>query len=168
MLHATTYQNYSCSIYRALRRALLFMSLYLLTMHCSTNIPPTDLKFQHRLRFSIPDATNKVNHIDLEEKIYWSDKKGTRNWLCNFRCHAKPCSLSVGDCVLAKQPRKYKLSSPFNPYPYCIITQKGSMFTTKTTETVHEITQNQTYFKLIPKHAIAPCVIPNSEGRRRR
>ena len=89
------------------------------------------------------------------------DKKGTSDWLCR---HAKPCSLSVGNGVLVKQRHKNKLSSPFNPYPYLIIAQKGSMFTAKNSETDHEITWNETHFKSIPKQAIAPPVIPDSEG----
>ena len=34
--------------------------------------------FQRRIRYSIPDTTNKLNHIDLEEKLEFNDraKKG--------------------------------------------------------------------------------------------
>ena len=38
------------------------------------------------------------------------------------------------------------------------------MFTAKNSETDHEITRNQTHFKPIPEQAIAPPVIPDSEG----
>ena len=42
------------------------------------------------------------------------------------------------------------------------------MFTTKNLENDHEITQNETHFKSIPKQAIAPPVIsdPDGEGER--
>ena len=86
-----------------------------------------------------------------------------------LRRHAKPCSLSVGDRVLVKQPRKSKLSSPFNPYLYRIIAEKGSIFTAKNLETEHEITQNETHFKSHPEQAIAQPVIQRGrEGRRDR
>ena len=78
-------------------------------------------------------------------------------------CHAKPFSLSVGDRALVKQPRKNKLSSSLNPYPYHIA-QKGSICTAKNAETDHEITQNETHFKLILEQAIAPLVISDSKG----
>ena len=39
------------------------------------------------------------------------------------------------------------------------------MFTAKKSKTDYQITQNQTYFKSIPKQAIAPPVIPDSEGK---
>ena len=38
------------------------------------------------------------------------------------------------------------------------------MFTAKNLETDHEITRNETHFKSIPEQAIAPPVIPDSEG----
>ena len=72
------------------------------------------------------------------------------------------------DRVLVKQPRKNELSSPFNSYPYqpipIPIAQKSSMFTAKNFEIDHEITQNETHFKSIPKQAITPSVISDSEG----
>ena len=141
-----------------------FVFAYRVTLHSSTNIPLADLMFQRRIRYSIPDATNKLNHIDLEEKLESNDrtKKELATDYAILRRHAKPCSLSVGDRVLVKQPRKNKLSSPFNPYPYRIIAQKGSMFTAKKSETDHEITRNESQFKSIPEQAIAPPVIPDS------
>ena len=38
------------------------------------------------------------------------------------------------------------------------------MFTAKNSETDHEITRNKTHFKSFPEQAIAPPVIPDSEG----
>ena len=122
--------------------------------------------FQGHIRYSIPDATNKLNHIDLEEKLEFNDrtKKELATDYATLSRHAKPCSLSVDDRVLAKQPRKNELSSPFNPYPYPLIAQKGSMFTAKNSKTDHELTRNQTHFQSTPEQAIASPVIPDSEG----
>ena len=50
-----------------------FVFAYHVTSHSSTNIPPADLMFQRHIRYSIPDATNKLNHIDLEEKLEFND-----------------------------------------------------------------------------------------------
>ena len=118
---------------------------YRVTLHSSTNVSPADLMFQRRICYSIPRATNKLNHIDLEEKLEFNDwtKKELATDHATLRRHAKPCSLSVGDCVLVKQPRKNKVPFPFNPYPYCIIAQKGSMLIAKNLETDHEITRNE-------------------------
>ena len=119
-----------------------FIFAYRVTLHSSTNIPAADFMFQRRIRCSIRDATNKLNHIDLEEKLEFNDraKKELATDYAILRRHAKPCLLSVGNRVLVKQPHKNKLFSPFNPHPYRIIAQKGSMFTVKNSETDHEIT----------------------------
>ena len=124
-----------------------------MTPHFSTNIPSADLLLQRRICYSIPDANNKLNHTDLEKEPEFNDltKKELATDYVTLSRHAKPCTLSVGDRVLVKQPRKNKLSSPFNPYPYRITAQKGSMFTAKTSETDHEINRNQTHFKSITK-----------------
>ena len=124
-----------------------------MTPHFSTNIPPADLLLQRRICYSIPDANNKLNHTDLEKEPEFNDltKKELATDYVTLSRHAKPCTLSVGDRVLVKQPRKNNLSSPFNPYPYRITAQKGSMFTAKNSETDHEINRNQTHFKSIPK-----------------
>ena len=143
-----------------------FVFAYCVTLHSSTNIPPADLMFQGHIRYSIPDATNKLNHIDLEEKLEFNDrtKKELVTDYATLSRHAKPCSLSVDDRVLVKQPRKNELSSPFNPYPYPLIAQKGSMFTAKNSKTDHELPRNQTHFLSTPEQAIASPVIPDSEG----
>ena len=143
-----------------------FVFVYRVTPHFSTNILPPDIMFQRRIRYSMADATNKLNHIDLEEKLEcndWTQKELVTDY-ATLRRHTKPCSLSVCDRVLVKQLRKNKLSSPFNLYPYRIIAQKGSMLTAKTTESDHEITQYQTHFKSIHEQATAPPHVPDSEG----
>ena len=50
-----------------------FVFVYRVTPHFSTNILPPDLMFQRRIRYSMADATNKLNHIDLEEKLECND-----------------------------------------------------------------------------------------------
>ena len=104
-----------------------FVFVYRVIPHTSINIPPADLMFQRRIRNSIPDATNKLNHIDLEEKLEFNDwtKKELATDYATLRRYAKPCSLSVGNRVLIKQLCKNKLSSPFSPYPYRIIAKSG-------------------------------------------
>ena len=44
------------------------------TLHSSTKIPPANLMFHRRIHYSLPDATNKLNHIDLEEKLEFNDQ----------------------------------------------------------------------------------------------
>ena len=68
--------------------------------------------FQLRIRCSVPDATNKRNHIDLEEQLEFSDrtKKELATDYITLRRHAKPCSSLEDDRVLVKQLRKKSIS----------------------------------------------------------
>lgn len=88
-----------------------FVFAYRVNPHCSTNIPPADLMFQRRILYYIPDGTSKLDHIDLEEKLQFNDrkKKELATEYRNLRRHAKKCSLSVGKRVLVKQRRKNEL-----------------------------------------------------------
>ena len=83
--------------------------------------------FQSRIRCSLPDTTNKRNHTDLEEQLEFNNrtKKELATDYATLHHHTKLCSLSIGDGVLVKQPRKNKLSSPFGPNLYRIIAQEG-------------------------------------------
>ena len=146
-----------------------FAFAYCVTPHSSSNIPPGDFMFKPCIPYFIPDANNKLDHIDLEEKFEFNDrrKKELNIDYATSRRHAKPCQLSVGNCALVKRSHKNKLISPFNPYPYHIIARclvaQGSMFTAKKSETDHELTRNRTHFKSIPKQVIEPPVITDSE-----
>ena len=53
--------------------------------------------------------------------------------------------IKEGDALLVKQPKANKLTAPFNPKPYKVVSRKGSMITAKQGE--HSITQNSSYFK---------------------
>ena len=101
-----------------------FVFVYRVTRYSSTNIPPADLIFQHCIRCFIPDAANKLNHIDLEEKLEFNDqtKKELATDYTALRRHAKSCSLSVGNCVLVKQPRKITFSIQTIPILYHCLT----------------------------------------------
>ena len=100
-----------------------FAFAYRVTPHSSTNISLADLMFQCLILYSIPDAANKLNHIDLEEKLELKDqtKKELATDYATLSPHSKPFSFSVVDLVHVKQPCKNKLSFLFNPYPYRII-----------------------------------------------
>ena len=55
-----------------------------------------------------------------------------------------------GDTVLVRQPKKNKLSTPFNPEPLVVEEKKGSMVTAS--DGFKSITRNSSMFKIIPKN----------------
>ena len=60
----------------------------------------------------------------------------------------KPSDIKPGDTVLARQPKKNKLSTPFNPEPLVVEEKKISMVTAS--DGFKSITRNSSMFKVIP------------------
>ena len=72
-------------------------------------------------------------------KVYADSKLGT-----------KPSDIKPGDTVLVRQPKKNKLSTPFDPEPLVVEEKKGSMVTAS--DGFKSITRNSSMFKIIPKN----------------
>ena len=69
-----------------------------------------------------------------------------KNYADNKR-NASECKLKMGDAVLARQEKKNKLSSIFDPVPFKITAIKGSMITA--TRSSKTITRNSSFFKQV-------------------
>ena len=76
----------------------------------------------------------------------------------DLKLGAKPNDIKPGDTVLVIQPKKNRLSTPFNPEPLVVEEKKGSMVTAS--DGFKSITRNSTMFKVIPRNLKA-------EGKRR-
>ena len=74
--------------------------------------------------------------------------------------HAKSADLNVGDRVLVKQPKKSKMSTPFNPEPFEIKEKKGSMITAQNADPT--VTINASFFKKLPSN-IQVHPVPSDE-----
>ena len=60
---------------------------------------------------------------------------------------AKPSSINVGDLVLVRQRKENKLSTHFNPSPFCVTSKKGAKIIV--CQNGKHITRNTSHFKLI-------------------
>ena len=70
----------------------------------------------------------------------------------------KPSDIKPGDTVLVRQPKKNKLSTPFNLEPLVVEEKKGSIVTAS--DGFKSITRNSSMFKVNPRNLKA-------EGERR-
>ena len=61
------------------------------------------------------------------------------------RRNAKPSQLQVGEIVLVRQPRRNKLTTPFDPRPLEVVRRKGTLVTAK--RGMYTITRNISHFK---------------------
>ena len=118
-----------------------FLRNYRATPHCTTKIAPAKALFGENIKTRLPeivipedDDVTRENDLKAKQKMkIYADKK------------SKPCMIKEGDAVLVKQPKANKLTTPFNPKPYKVVSRKGSMITAKQGE--HSITRNSSYFK---------------------
>ena len=63
--------------------------------------------------------------------------------------HASETPIKEGDYVLVRQSKQNKLTSPYDPRPYKVITRKGTMITAERPD--HSITRNIQHFKFYSK-----------------
>ena len=118
-----------------------FLRNYRATPHCTTKIAPAKVLFGENIKTRLPeiiipedDDVTCENDLKAKQKMkIYADKK------------SKSCMIKEGDAVLIKQPKANKLTIPFNPKPYKVVSRKGSMITAKQGE--QSITRNSSYFK---------------------
>lgn len=72
----------------------------------------------------------------------------------DLKAHAQEREIKPGEVVLIRQPKQNKLSTPYNPKPFIVEEQKGTMVTARNGS--QTVTRNSSQFKVIPKH-LAPC-----------
>ena len=127
-----------------------FLRNYRACPHPSTGISPAEIMFNRPMntllpQFSVKRPDKRIRQRDakvkLKRKLY-SDKK----------FGAKQSKSKPGDSVLVKQPKKNKLTPPFNPNPGIITQKKGSMVTVRHGN--RTLTRDASHFKPISmKHA---------------
>ena len=120
-----------------------FLRNYRATPHCSTKVAPAAAMFGENIKtrlpeISIPNDNDEIRENDQEAKLkmkMYADRR------------SKPCMIETGDAVVVKQPKENKLTTPFNPKPYKVLSRKGSMITAQRGS--HKITRNSSHFKPI-------------------
>ena len=71
----------------------------------------------------------------------------------DIRPHATLCKIQIGDTVLARQDKRNKLSTPFEPNQYVVTRRTGSMVTAKRCSDGRMVTRNSSSHKLLPSSA---------------
>lgn len=126
-----------------------FLRNYRATQHSTTTVSPAELLFGRKLRTKLPQQNITVSPKDLEERVRVEDRSRKERMKKNADVtnHAKQRKITVGDNVLVKQKKCNKLTTPFDPKPYKVITVKGTMITAKRQDNV--VTRNSSHFKII-------------------
>ena len=77
---------------------------YRVTPHFSTQIPPADLMYSCRTRYSLPDISNEINSKFMQRTLQGNDSLAKQKWLdyTTGKLRPKKSSLNVGHRVLVK------------------------------------------------------------------
>jgi len=77
--------------------------------------------------------------------------KGKGKWYADKKRNAQESNLAPGDQVLVNQKRKNKLSTPFAPEPYDVVTKTGNSIVVESTDGV-QLMRTQPMLKSTKRH----------------
>ena len=127
-----------------------FLFAYRNTPHGSTKIPPSELMFNRKVNFNIPQTDNRVNpnlHAATNEND--GKRKSYNKKYTDTKRRAQDILFNRGDRVLVRQPKVNKLTPYYNPSPLRIANVKGTMISAEFEKGGHSITRHVTHFKRI-------------------
>ena len=124
-----------------------FLRQYRATPHCTTGVSPSEALNQRQMRVTLPQLPQQAQTSESDTQLRHRDaaNKAKAKAYSDRRRHAKQSDLQVGDTVLVRQPRRNKLSTPYDARPLEIITRSGSMITAQRGD--YTITRNASFFK---------------------
>lgn len=114
--------------------------------HPSTGLAPGTIMFNRPVKTLLPQFSVKRKDKQIRKRDV--DAKLKRKLYSDKRTGAKQSNAKPGDTVLVKQPKKNKLTPPFNPNPGTVVKTKGSMVTAQHGGKM--ITRDASHFKRIP------------------
>ena len=141
-------KNWKQELYKFLRQ-------YRATPHTTTNVSPSEALNGRKLKITLPEVspTPARQHTLQETQKTMAERdaeqKSKIKAYADSKLGTKPSNIKPGDTVLVRQPKKNKLSTPFNPEPLVVEEKKGSMVTAS--DGFKSITRNSSMFKIIPK-----------------
>ena len=94
-----------------------FFRSYRMTSHCTTGIPPATAFFNRSFKGKFPEVMWKSS---TSQSLVARDtvQKAKMKKYADNRRNTKQSQMALGDCVLVKQPKVNKFSTPFCPKPY--------------------------------------------------
>ena len=112
-----------------------FLLNYRIAKFVSTDVSPAETLFHRKIRGNVPNINQRVNLKALQNMQTYHDTK----------LRASESQVRVGDYVLVQQPMQNKLTSCYDPSPYRVTKQEGTMITAE------RPTRNIQHFKLLSK-----------------
>ncbi|XP_024117578.2 uncharacterized protein K02A2.6-like [Oryzias melastigma] len=106
----------------------VFLLAYRSTPHCVTGRSPAELLFNRQIRTKLPELTcfqqnSTKDDVAVRRADAVRKEKGRED--ADRHRRAKESQVKQGDRVLLRQQKQNKLSTPFEPEPYTVISRKG-------------------------------------------
>ena len=117
--------------------------MYKTTPHSTTGVSPPELMFSRKLRTRLPGLEqNTEGDLELRDRDSEAKEKGKVYIEQNRK--AKTTEIKEGDQVLLKQNALSKMTPPFEPQPYRVVSKGGSNVTVKSPSCV-QYNRNSSY-----------------------
>ena len=100
-----------------------YLVAYRSTPHTTTGVSPAELLFGRKMHTKLPELKEESTESEMRDRDGEMETKTKR--YADKKRNAQESYLAPGDQVLVKQECKNKLSTPFAPEPYDVITKTG-------------------------------------------
>ena len=114
-------RNWKTEMYKFLRN-------YRATPHVTTGVPPAVLLFNRNIRTLLPEIAKPQDDDELRIRDEMMKSK-QKMYADRKNCTKPPENFQIGDTVVVSQPKRDKLSPPYNPDPMTVTDVKGTMVT---------------------------------------
>ena len=104
------------------------------TPHTTTGVSPAELLFGRKMRTKLPELKEESTESEMRDKD--GEMKAKAKRYVDKKRNAQESDLAPGDQVLVRQERKNKLSTPFAPEPYDVVTKTGNSVVVESPEGV--------------------------------
>lgn len=121
-----------------------YLVAYRSTPHTTTGVSPAELLFGRKMRTKLPELKGESTESEMRDRD--GEMKAKAKWYADKKRNAQESDLAPGDQVLVKQERKNKLSTPFAPEPYNVVTKTGNSVVVESPEGV-QLMRNTTHVK---------------------
>ncbi|XP_038059532.1 uncharacterized protein K02A2.6-like [Patiria miniata] len=102
-----------------------YVAKYRATEHPATRKTPAELLFNRKIRGKLP-AFKPDDHTDLEVRDHDAESKAKAKMYADTRRNTKYSDVQIGDQVLVRQEKTNKLSTPFIPDPFTVVSKTGN------------------------------------------
>lgn len=140
-----------------------FILMHNSTPHSTTGVAPSLLMFGRKIKDKLPGLLMKDTKIleEIQDRDCLQKMKGAV--YADNRRFAKPNDLQEGDVVVTKRMQKEnKLSTPFDPEEYIVVSRSGSDVTLKSKESGRVIHRNVSHLKKIFSDGNVTCETPEA------